>query len=193
MSLGKRLLMRAFGRPAGMLGKVGGYIMARGNRSMAQRAIELLDVQPEDRVLEVGFGPGVGIALLAGAASSGWVAGADPSEEMLRQARARNVRAIETGRVELRRGPAGSLPFADGTFDKALSINSMQVWPDAIAGLREIRRVLKPGGALVLGFTRHSGQGRGGLAQLLAAAGFTDVRLVDVFDGKDFCVIAVRP
>src|SRR5438128_250196 len=141
MSIAKRVLMRAFGRPQGVLGRLGGVIMARMNQEIAARAIELLDVQPSDRVLEIGFGPGVGIQLLAGIVSSGLVAGVDDSEEMVEQARARNAKAIASGRVELRPASVERLPFDNDTFDKALSINSMQVWPDARAGLREILRV----------------------------------------------------
>lgn len=95
MSFVKSLFMRAFGRPTGFLGRLGGIIMARTNQRIAQRAIELLDVQPSDKVLEIGFGLGVGIKLLASSASSGWVAGIDPSEEMVEQARARNANALE--------------------------------------------------------------------------------------------------
>ena len=62
---------------------------------------------------------------------------------MVEQATARNVKAIESGRVDLRHGSVECLPFEDNT-DKALAINSMQVWPDAVAGLQEMRRVLKP-------------------------------------------------
>lgn len=164
--------------------------MARMNRRMVRRVIELLDVQPGDRVLEIGFGPGVGIELLASAAASGRVAGIDPSAEMLRQATARNAQAIGTGRVELRRGSVERLPFSPATFDKALTINSMQVWPDAVAGLREIRRVLRPGGSVVLGFTRHSGQAKQGLDTVLTAAGFTDAHLTDVAEG--FCALATN-
>jgi hypothetical protein len=65
VSFMKSVLLRAFGRPKGILGRLGGIIMARTNRDMAARTIELLDVQPNDRVLEIGFGPGVGIELLA--------------------------------------------------------------------------------------------------------------------------------
>jgi ubiquinone/menaquinone biosynthesis C-methylase UbiE len=96
---------------------------------MAERAIALLDVQPNERVLEIGFGPGVGIDLLVHSASLGWVAGIDPSEEMVEQASARNAGAIAAGRVVLQRGSVDSLPFEDCAFDKALAVNSMQVWP----------------------------------------------------------------
>lgn len=177
--------MRAFGRPTGALGRLGGIIMARMNEGIARRTIELLDVQPTDHVLEIGFGPGVGIQLLARAASSGRVAGIDPSEEMLAQAKARNMNAMATGRVELQRGSVESLPFEDSTFDKVLAINSMQVWPDAVTGLCEIGRILKPGGKVVLGFTRWSGQAQDGLTETLVTAGFSDVHVVNL-DG-DFC------
>jgi len=183
--------MRAFGRPTGILGRLGGMIMAHTNRWMAQRTIELLDVQPSNKVLEIGFGPGVGIQLLAGSASSGCVAGIDPSQEMVEQATARNAAGIGAGRVELRQGSVERLPFENDTFDRALAINSMQVWPDAVAGLREIRRVLRPGGKMVLGFTRYSGQAKEGLTETLTAAAFADVQVVDV-DGE-FCVLATNP
>lgn len=191
MNFVKSIFMRAFGRPQGVLGRLGGIIMARTNQRMAQRAIELLDVQSSDRVLEIGFGPGVDIQLLASAVSKGRVAGIDPSEEMLEQAKARNATGIGTGRVELRQVSVERLPHENATFDKAMAINSMQVWPDAVAGLRETRRVLRPGGRIVLGFTRHSGQAKEGLTEVLTAAGFADVRVVDV-DGE-FCVLATNP
>ena len=72
------ILIRMFGRPKGGLGRLGGIIMARMNRKVAAWAIDLLAVHPSDRALEVGFGPGVGIQLLAESASSGQVVGVDP-------------------------------------------------------------------------------------------------------------------
>jgi ubiquinone/menaquinone biosynthesis C-methylase UbiE len=95
-------------------------------------------------------------------ATAGHVAGIDPSREMLSQASARNATA---GRVEIQHGSVECLPFEDERFDKALAINSMQVWPDAVTGLRQIRRVLKPGGKIALGFTSYSGQPNQGLAE----------------------------
>lgn len=83
-----------------------------------------------------------------GAGPDGWVAGIDLSREMVEQACIRNAPAIREGRVDLRYGSVASLPFRDGGFDKALAINSMQLWPDASAGLLEMRRVLKPGAGL---------------------------------------------
>jgi ubiquinone/menaquinone biosynthesis C-methylase UbiE len=153
--------------------------------------IDLLDIQAHDRVLEVGFGPGVGIQLLARAASAGYVAGVDVSAAMVAQATARNVQAIASGQVDLRHGAVERLPFADQTFDKTLAINSMQVWPDAVAGLREMRRVLKTGGSIALGFTPYAGQQNRGLPELLTAAAFTEAHVVETTLG--FCALAVKP
>jgi ubiquinone/menaquinone biosynthesis C-methylase UbiE len=191
MSVAHTILMRMFGRPKGILGKLGGIIMARTNQRCAAWVIDLLGIQPNDRALEVGFGPGVGIELLARSVSGGYVAGIDPSEEMVEQAKARNVKAIEGGRVDLRYGSVESLPFEGSTFDKALAVNSMQVWPDAVAGLREMRRVMKPGGRIALGFTPYSGQSKSGLPEMLTAAGFTEAHLVEAEEG--FCALAIKP
>jgi ubiquinone/menaquinone biosynthesis C-methylase UbiE len=165
--------------------------MARTNRKCAAWVIDLLDVQPRDKVLEVGFGPGVGIQLLTSPASARYVAGVDPSKEMVAQATIRNKEAIKKGRVDLRHGSVASLPFADNTFDKALAINSMQVWPDGAAGLREMRRVITPAGKVALGFTPYSGQPNAGLAETLTAAGFAKAHVVK--RDKNFCALAIRP
>ena len=148
----------------------------------------MLDVRPDDRVLEVGFGPGVGIQLLLHRVPAGSVAGIDYSQE---KAAARNAAALRNLRVDLRYGSVERMPFPDERFDKALAINSMQAWPDARPGLREIRRVLKHGGNVALGFTVNSGQSKEGVAELLTAAGFAQARIVD--RSKLFCAIATKP
>jgi ubiquinone/menaquinone biosynthesis C-methylase UbiE len=136
--------MRMFGRPRGFLGRLGGIIMARTNEECGSWVTELLAIGPSESVLEVGFGPGVVIQRLSNLA--GHVPGIDPSQEMVQQARTRNAEAIRSGRVDLRHGSVESLPFNSNTFDKVIAINSMQVWRDTGAGLREIRRVMRPGG-----------------------------------------------
>jgi ubiquinone/menaquinone biosynthesis C-methylase UbiE len=191
MNVGRRVLMRMFGRPQGVLGRLGGVIMARVNRDAASQVIGVLDLQPDDRVVEIGFGPGVAIALLTERVSGGAIAGVDPSPDMLGQAQARNAAAIEAGKVDLRLGVVARLPFPDAAFDKAFTINSMQVWPDAGAGLREIHRVLRRGGVIALAFTVNSGQARRGVAEMLSAAGFAQPQIRD--GERLFCVVASKP
>jgi ubiquinone/menaquinone biosynthesis C-methylase UbiE len=110
---------------------------------------------------------------------------------MVEQARARNPTAIQGSRVDLRLGSVESLPFGDNSFDKALAINSMQVWPDVRAGLREVRRVIKPGGRIALGFTPYSGQPNTGVTEALTAAGFMDAHVAG--SDKGFCALATKP
>ena len=190
MSVARAILMRMFGRPEGLLGRLGGIILARANRPFAQEVVALLNVRASEKILEVGFGPGVGIELLAEAAPLGRIAGIDPSKAMVRQASRRNAAAIGTGAVVLRHGTVASMPFEDEAFDTVLAINSMQVWPDAAAGLREIRRVLAEGGRVALAFTPNSGQRRAGVTEMLSSAGFADARLVELRGG--FCALAQK-
>ena len=189
MHIMQSVLRRMFGQPQGLLGRLGGVIMARTNDACGAWVIELLNVASNESVLEVGFGPGMAIRRLSALAAH--VAGVDASREMVAQARARNAIAIENGRVELRHGSVDDLPFAGDTFHKAMAINSMQIWPDAVAGLREMRRVLASGGTIALGFTPYSGQRNEGLTEKLSAAGFTKPRVV-AKDGN-FCALATKP
>jgi len=119
MRLVENILLRTFGRPRGIIGRLGGIIMARMNDACGAWTIELLEIKSNESVLEVGFGPGVAIQRLA--PFVGHVAGVDPSSVMVAQARARNADKVETGDVELRRGSAGSLPFSDNSFDKVMA------------------------------------------------------------------------
>jgi ubiquinone/menaquinone biosynthesis C-methylase UbiE len=160
-----------FVHPKGVLGRLGGMIMARMNRDAAEQVIELLDVQSDDKILEVGFGAGVAIQLLLHRAPAASVSGVEKSQEVVHQAMARNAHALRSGQVDLRYGSVERLPFANETFAKAFAINSMQAWPDARGGLREIWRALKDGGNMAFEFAANSSQPKEVVAESLAAAG----------------------
>lgn len=169
-----------FALPKGLLGRLAGWIMARTNMPNNEWAIAVLDVRPDDHVLEIGFGPGTAIQRLAGRAR--FVAGVDPSEVMVRQATARNRRAIEEGRVELRQGSVSALPYESGRFDKVLSVNSIMAWPDPARDLGEVYRVLKPGGRVAITVQPRWVRTEPAVMQigdelraLLSQAGFVDV------------------
>ena len=137
-------------KPNGWLGKLFGHSMAWAHKPLIQWAIEFMGVQPADCVLDVGWGSGVAIKLIARIAVDGFVAGVDYSEEMVQQARRRNAVAVRTGRVEIKHDDVAALPYDDESFDKVIATETFNFWPDPVANLNEVRRVLRPGGLLTL-------------------------------------------
>lgn len=176
-----------FGKPTGFWGTVAGWIMANrpSNRQRNEWAVSLLNLEPSDRVLEIGFGPGLAIQLMSQLVPEGQVVGLDHSEEMLQQARKRNARAIEAGRVTLRLGSVSDLPAFHDPFDKVLAVNSIQFWENPTAVLRKLRQLMNPGGRIALalqlrsqGATNDDAHQAGrDMVEKLGAAGFGQVRL----------------
>ncbi|MFC6991170.1 class I SAM-dependent methyltransferase [Haladaptatus sp. GCM10025707] len=181
------LLHRMFARPRGRLGRLGGRLMASSSTESTAWTLSLLDPEPADSVLEIGFGPGLGVESALARVFDGHVVGVDPSRPMVEQAAARNEQALATGRTSLCRGDVEALPFEADTFECAFSTNSMQVWPDAQAGLKEIRRVCKPDGTVALSFSTHSGLSRDAAVETVSAS---ELEFVDVVETADaFCVL----
>ena len=142
-------LAQQFRQPTGFLGQLAGFFF-RINLEGIDWTISLLEIQPTDHVLEIGFGPGHGIQQIAKLATQGRVAGVDFSETMLRQASRRNAAAITAGRVELCLGDVSSLLYPENTFHNVFATNVVYFWKDPLANLQELRRVMKPGGRLAL-------------------------------------------
>jgi ubiquinone/menaquinone biosynthesis C-methylase UbiE len=196
-------ILRQFGKPSGLLGALAGFIMSArpSNRARNLATLRLLDIQPEDHVLEVGFGPGLAIARAAELASHGKVTGIDHSELMVRQARRRNAAAIASGRVELMHGSAEPLPELGVRFDKVLAVNVFAFWEDPVAVLRGVRLVMKPGATVALTFQpRRRGAtvvdtraGAERMASSLASAGFERLRveILEMAPVAAACVLGV--
>jgi ubiquinone/menaquinone biosynthesis C-methylase UbiE len=144
------IVVRQFHQPSGLLGELAGWLLARRNAERNLWAVSLLDIAPDQHVLEIGFGPGLAIQEAARYAVNGLVAGIDPSDVMLRQAQRRNIAGVRSGKIDLRPGDAMALPFDNASFDKVLAVNSYHIWPDRRRGLSEVLRVLRPDGRLVI-------------------------------------------
>jgi len=196
-----RGLVLQFGHPRGWPGRLVGGVMAHrsSNRRRNLWAVSLLDVQAADRVLEVGFGPGVAINELARLAHHGAVYGIDHSDVMVRQATRRNRAAVRSGLVDLRLGSVDDLPAFAEPLDKILAVNSLGFWPEPRARLKELRGLLGPGGQIAIasqprcpGATRESSERAAAeIEALLEEAGFSriEVETLDL-DPPVVCVLA---
>jgi ubiquinone/menaquinone biosynthesis C-methylase UbiE len=152
------MLVRQFGRPSGWFGRLIGYTMSVEHRPVTEWTLDMMDIQPADHILDIGCGSGMAIGLLAEAAPAGFVAGVDLSETMVKQAIKRNAAAIKAGRVAIRAGDVSRLPYSDQSLDKICGVETFYFWPDPVACLQEVKRVLKPGGrvGLSMEFTKET-------------------------------------
>ena len=146
----QNFITKQFGNPSGLFGKFIGNGMAKRNLYDARWTVSLLGIQPHHRILEIGFGPGVSTQLAGEKASKGFVAGIDHSKTMVQAASRRNADAIRSGRMELNQGDVALLSYPDESFDIAYSLHSVYFWQKPVDCLKELRRVLKPGGLLAI-------------------------------------------
>jgi SAM-dependent methyltransferase len=145
-----RIVAKQLAHPRGLLGRLIAHLMNRHNANMNAFAVRQLELTDADRVLEIGFGGGVTLPPLIERA--GFVAGVDRSQAMVRRAEKLFAAAVRGGRALFREGQVEKLPFADRSFGKICTVNTVYFWHSLEAGLREIHRVLTPGGRLALGF-----------------------------------------
>jgi SAM-dependent methyltransferase len=188
-----------FGCPRGIWGAAIGYAMAWTHRSRTAWVLSLLHLKPDDRVLEIGFGPGAAIRDAAKLVPQGFVAGVDPSEVMVRQATRRNREGIRRGRVELKLASMSAIPYPDNSFDKIFGTNSIHFSRALSSDLAEIRRALRPGGLAAFstqplwkGGTDAAALSIGrDLRDAMADAGFEDCRIEekDTWPRKIVCAL----
>lgn len=146
----KEKVIGQYGRPAGRFGLFIGRTMNRGHRDIRNWSLGKLSIGEDYRILDVGCGGGAGINAMARQACRGKLYGLDHSEDMVELSQKVNRGLVEAGRAEIVQGNVSSLPFEDNAFDLVTSFDSCYFWPDPAGDLREIKRVLKPGGSLLL-------------------------------------------
>jgi trans-aconitate methyltransferase len=149
----RRRFVRQFHRPAGLFGRVIGRVMATRSSNVQRNrwAVDQLAVRPTDRVLEIGFGPGIAIEALVARVTDGAVHGIDHSEVMVRMAVRRNAGALAAGRLRLTRASVADVDEALAPLDLILAVNNLGMWPDPPAQLKDLERLLRPGGRIAIG------------------------------------------
>jgi len=168
-------------------------------------------IEQDFTILDVGCGGGKTIETLARAASAGRVFGVDYSDASVAVARTVNAAAIAAGRVDIQQASVSQLPFPDGTFDLVTAVETHYYWPRPIDDMREIARVLKPGGRFVLIAETYKGQRFAKVVaipmkllraryltvreheDMLTAAGFGDVAIQQEPWKGWICAVARRP
>jgi len=197
----RRALSDQLSRPSGVAGRIVAAGMNRGNRDFNARAIERLDVRPGMRVLDLGFGGGLTFGPLLGRGAT--VVGVDRAGDMVGAAGSRHRADVDAGRLSLHAGDVLALPLADAAVDRVLTVNTVYFWPDLGPALRELHRVLAPGGRVVIGIRDGSVMERvdpavftlrppAEIAAALQAAGFGAAQVHTAPDGASHLIVAGR-
>lgn len=155
-------------KPRWWIGRLMVSMMNRSHSGLTDWGLRGVAITPASSVLDVGCGGGRTIEKLAGTGLATHVCGVDYSAASVAAARRTNAAAIAAGRVEIVAGTVSRLPFPDAGFDLVTAFETHYYWPDIVADLREVRRVLKPGGQLVIVAEAYRRDGTAGaLAGLL--------------------------
>lgn len=195
-------------RPWGWLGRRVARAMNISHVKVTRWGLGHVEIGHGCRILDVGCGGGQTVRTLA-EATDRIVCGVDYSRASAATARATNADLIAGGRVLIANGSVSQLPFADDAFDLATAVETFYYWPDPIGDLREVARVLKPGGRLVIIAETYAGKVRGALLALpmrllrarhltveqqramFLAAGFADV-VIDTNPAKGWLCAVMR-
>jgi len=148
----QRRLSAQFRRPHGPLGRVAGRIMSRRPSNVERTAwtVDLLDLPTGARLLELGYGPGLGIEAALQSSPDAQVVGIDHSPSMRAMAARRNRAAVRDGRATLLVGDAQAPPEDLGLFDAIFCCNVWLFWNEAEATIGLMAGLLAPGGKLAI-------------------------------------------
>jgi arsenite methyltransferase len=140
--------MSQFAKPTGFFGRILAKGMALGHRDFYKNTAKVLNLKHDDKYLEIGFGSGLFIKKYASHVAR--IAGLDSSEDMVKLASSINRDLIKSGKAEFVQGNVLSLPWKNDEFSVVVGIETFFFWPEQIASLKEIYRVLAPDGRLVI-------------------------------------------
>ena len=204
-------LLRQARKPTWWPGRLFLWLMNIRHSGVTDWGLEQTHLEKHFTILDVGCGGGRTIHKLATIASEGKIYGIDYSAASVAAARSTNARWIEAGRVEIQRGSVSHLPYADDAFDVVIAVETHYYWPDLAADMREIRRVLKRGGRLVIIAETYRGKRFDALYRpamrllgatylsvsehrdMLVVTGFSDTVVVEERSKGWICAVGTKP
>jgi SAM-dependent methyltransferase len=145
-----KMIASQFRKPSGILGHYTAFFMKKRNRDYYGKVIDLLGIQDNDSILEVGCGAGLAIQLIVSQNPECQIDGLDFSPLMVRKAERNNRHGIRQGRVKIISGDISDYSFKEGNYTKIFAINVIYFWPDLETILMRLNRLLATKGRLVL-------------------------------------------
>jgi ubiquinone/menaquinone biosynthesis C-methylase UbiE len=183
-------------KPSGWLGRRVVRAMNLSHATMTDWGLQQLTVPKNATILDVGCGGGWTVRKLLALAPEGKVVGLDYSSASVAVSRDTNAREIEAGRVRIEQGSVAALPFPDRSYDIVTAVETHYYWPDLPANVREVLRVLKPGGTFILiAETYRGGPFRllyGLVMPLLRAAFLSDAEHRDLLTQAGFTEVETK-
>jgi len=182
----KNFIATQFKKPSGLFGIFSSNIMIKGNKAKYEKLIKDLDLQPQDSLLEIGYGPGMGINMIAKACPSCTIHGIDFSNLMYKRATKYNKQYLDNNTVFLQYGDFLKTPIVNKEYDKIFCLNVVYFWNELDNPFKKVLSLLKTGGAFYIYmatrdtlkkapnnvFNKYSIEQ---LVEALESAGFTDV------------------
>lgn len=148
---GPEFIAQQLRRPSGRFAQTIGQKMNQVNKPLYDLTVEAMELRENDHLLEIGFGNGKFFSDLLSRGKGLKVSAVDFSKEMVAEAKERNRDLVSSGRLNIKLGSSESLPFPDATFDKVFCNMVIYFWDHPEAHLKEVHRVLKPGGKFYTG------------------------------------------
>lgn len=198
-------------KPSKWTGKVFARAMNEGHSRMTDWGLSHVAIQRQFAILDVGCGGGRTVEKLAGLAADGMVCAIDYAEGSIAASRALNEPLIKAGRVTIEKASVSQLPFPDNHFDLVTAVETQYYWPDLHGDMREILRVLKPGGKLVviaetykggkydklkwpvMWLLRSSHLSANDHRELFATSGYVEIKIFEEHSKGWICGLAEKP
>ena len=200
-------------KPTGGFGRLILRDFNRHHSKVTDWGLQHLAIQKHDTILDVGCGGGRTVHKLAGIATDGKVYGIDFSEESVTVSRRTNKQWIAMGRVEILPGSVSRLPFSDHMFNLVTAVETHFFWPDLVADMQEVLRVLKPGGKVIIIAEAYKGAkydkskmfqklaelmniaplSVNEYSELFSRAGYSDVEMFEEYEKGWICGIGKKP